>query len=247
MPTSVINQEVNRIFKAHELPGGIPVTHDAESDTFHLLQSAAGLVKVAQYVWDTGTLAWIKQTGTGGGPASDVNVLNFPAVQPVSDGGGSLTVDGPLTNLELRFSPVAVSGTVTAAGTVTSSQHANSFNTLGQKNMAGSTPVVLASDQSAIPVTITKTALTGNSPTSATVGTSSASVLAANTNRRGLVLTNLSVNNISFGLGVAAVLGSGITIVPNGVWVMDEYTFSTQQIFAIAGGASSALAIQEFQ
>lgn len=32
---------------------------------------------------------------------------------PVSDGGGSLTVDGPLTNTELRSSPVTVSGTIT--------------------------------------------------------------------------------------------------------------------------------------
>ena len=40
----------------------------------------------AQYVWDTDTLSWIKQTGSGGG------------------GGGS----GGLTNAELRASPVPV-------------------------------------------------------------------------------------------------------------------------------------------
>lgn len=56
----------------------------------------------------------------------DVEVLNFPAVQPVSDNGGSLTVDGsvsvsnfpssqavtgPLTDAQLRTTPVPVSGT----------------------------------------------------------------------------------------------------------------------------------------
>lgn len=95
-------------------------------------------------------------------------------------------------------------------------------------------------------VVISKTALTPSSPTTASVGVASASALAANANRKGLVLTNLSVNNISFGLGNAAVLNSGITLTPNGTWVMDEYTFCTSQIFAIAGGAASTLAIQEF-
>src|SRR5574343_1249515 len=71
-------------------------------------------------------------TDNGGSLTVDgsVAVSNFPAVQPVSDNGGSLTVDGtvgisgtvpvsgPLTDSQLRASPVPVSGTVTAnAGT----------------------------------------------------------------------------------------------------------------------------------
>jgi hypothetical protein len=42
-----------------------------------------GVNKTANYVWDTGTLAWVKSTGSGGGGGS-VTVSNFPAVQPVS-------------------------------------------------------------------------------------------------------------------------------------------------------------------
>lgn len=91
-----------------------------------------------------------------------------------------------------------------------------------------------------------KTALTGNAPTAATVGTGSASALAANASRKGLVMMNTSANTISLGLGNAAVLYSGITLPPNYVWVMDEYTYTTQQIFAIASAVTSNLAIQEF-
>ena len=90
------------------------------------------------------------------------------------------------------------------------------------------------------------TVLTPASPTSVSVGTSSASAIAANSARKGLVAINLSSSNIPFGLGSAATLNQGITLVPFGTWVMDQYTFTTAQIFAIAGVASSNLSVQEF-
>lgn len=88
--------------------------------------------------------------------------------------------------------------------------------------------------------------LTGSSPAVASVGVTSSSAVASNASRKGLVLTNLSGSNISFGIGSAAVLNQGITLNPNGTWVMDQYTFSTAEIFAIASAASSTLSIQEF-
>lgn len=94
--------------------------------------------------------------------------------------------------------------------------------------------------------TNTKTILTPSSPTSAIVGVASGLSLAANANRKGLILTNTSKNTISFGLGVAAVLNSGITLTPNGNWIMDEFNFTTAAINSIASAASSNLAIQEF-
>lgn len=96
-------------------------------------------------------------------------------------------------------------------------------------------------------VVSTKTPLTGSSPTFATVGTSSAQVIGANASRKSLVFVNLSSNNISFGIGAnAAVAGSGITLTPNGVWEADEYSYIISAVNAIATGASSNLAIQEF-
>lgn len=116
---------------------------------------------------------------------------------------------------------------------------------LGQTTMSASMPVVIASNQSAIPTT-SKNAMTPSSPANVSVGITSASAVAANASRKGLVLTNVSINRISFGLGVAAVLNSGITLYPGGVWVMDEYTYNTGAINAIASLASSGLAVQEF-
>lgn len=119
----------------------------------------------------------------------------------------------------------------------------------------GSPRVTIASDNTAFTVNAaqsgtwtaaTKVALTASSPTSASVGVASAQAVASNSNRKGLVLTNTSTNNISFGIGATAVLNSGITLIPGGVWSMDEYNFATGAINAIAGGASSNLAIQEF-
>jgi hypothetical protein len=49
-------------------------------------------IHVAQYVWDTNTLSWIKQTG-GTGAGTDVTVTNFPAVQTTDSAARKLEVD----------------------------------------------------------------------------------------------------------------------------------------------------------
>lgn len=93
----------------------------------------------------------------------------------------------------------------------------------------------------------TKTALTVSAPTAASVGVTDGTALAGNANRKGLVLVNTSANLISVAFGTAAVLGSGITLNPNGgAFVMDEYTFNVGAVHAIAASGSSNLAIQEF-
>jgi hypothetical protein len=91
-----------------------------------------------------------------------------------------------------------------------------------------------------------KVALTASAPTAATVGVSSGIALASNLNRKSLVLTNTSNNMIYLGLGAAAVVDSGIIIAPFSVWNMNEYSYTTAAIYAIASGAGSNLAIQEF-
>lgn len=143
-----------------------------------------------------------------------------------------------------------ISGTVslpTGAATETTVAAINAkLGSLGQKAMTGSAPVVIASDQSAISITTARTSLTAASPTAATVGIASAQAVASNVSRKGLTLINTSINTISFGIGVAAVLNSGHTLYPGGNWVLDQYTFTTGAINAIASAASSNLSIQEF-
>lgn len=83
-------------------------------------------------------------------------------------------------------------------------------------------------------------------PTAASVGVTSAQAVAANASRKGLVLTNTSNNRISLGFGAVAVLNSGITLYPGGIFVMDQNLFDLGAVFAIASVAASNLAIQEY-
>lgn len=94
-------------------------------------------------------------------------------------------------------------------------------------------------------VVIVPPTLTPDAPTSATVGMASSQILAANAARTGLVIVNLSSTTVSFGLGVSAVLNSGISLTGGGIWEMDSFLFTTDAIFAIASDTTS-LSIQEF-
>lgn len=68
---------------------------------------------INQYVWDTATLNWIKQSSSGSGTGTDVNITNSSI--PVSQNGawsvgvtGSVAVTGPLTDTQLRAASVVV-------------------------------------------------------------------------------------------------------------------------------------------
>jgi hypothetical protein len=108
---------------------------------------------------------------------------------------------------------------------------------------AGTQRVVLSSDS----VVSTKTNLTAQSPAFATVGVTSAQVVAANSARKGLVLVNNSTANISIAFAATAVSGSGVVLYPGGVFFMDEYMFTTSAVTAIATAAASNLGVQEWQ
>lgn len=107
--------------------------------------------------------------------------------------------------------------------------------------------VVLATDQPTVPTSIVKTDLTPSVPTAASVGVASAQVVAANANRKGLILVNTSANRISLGFGATAVLDSGVTLMASGgAYNMGEYDFDAGAVNAIASGAASNLSIQEY-
>ena len=92
---------------------------------------------------------------------SSVTVINGVggAAVNIQDGGNSITVDN-------SFLDAAISTLLTTAA------FQARINTLGQKTMVGSTPVVLASDQSSIPVTIASSGAT-YTPSIASVGAGS--------------------------------------------------------------------------
>lgn len=133
-----------------------------------------------------------------------------------------------MDNSQLKFPKTAISDGTSVLGTPTNPVRVDPTGTTVQ------------------PVSFGHIAQAPASPTSASVGVTSSTIVSANLARSGLVLINLSANTVSFGLGVAAVLNSGITLPTNGVWEMDSNTFTTAAINAIASGAATTISIQEF-
>lgn len=177
-------------------------------------------------------------------------VINDPIViiDPieVTQGTSPWVVSGTVAVTQ-STSPWVVSGTVAATQsgtwsvgrTWTLASGSDSVTVTGSVSITGTTTIS--------GTVSTKTALTASSPTAATVGVASAQIVAANANRKGLVLINTSNNVISLAFGATAVLNSGITLVGRGgTYVMDEYTFNTSAVNAIASSASSNLTIQEY-
>lgn len=83
-------------------------------------------------------------------------------------------------------------------------------------------------------------------PASATVGTSSAVVLAANANRKGAIFVNDSANKIYLAINAAAVSGKGILLTANGgAYEINNTNLTEQAVSAIATGAGSELTILE--
>lgn len=104
----------------------------------------------------------------------------------------------------------------------------------------------LHTDASGNLLTSSRVVLTPSAPTVFSVGVASATAVAANANRKGLVLTNVSNARISLAFGTTAVLNNGVTLYPGGVYVMDDFLFTVGTVTAIASVASSSLAIQEY-
>jgi hypothetical protein len=118
---------------------------------------------------------------------SGTQAVSIAASVPVTDGGGSLTVDGTVTCVP--------SGTQTVSGTVTANLGSlngaatestlSALNTkvpaLGQTTMAASQPVAIASNQSAIPVSGTVTCVPSGTQTVSGSVTATVSGVAQNT------------------------------------------------------------------
>jgi hypothetical protein len=88
----------------------------------------------------------------------------------------------------------------------------------------------------------------GEPPASASVGMSSAMILASNPLRKGCSIQNTGSDVISLAFGAsAAVLYSGTVLYPGSTFYMDSQDFTTQQINAIASDSSGSVSIQEYE
>lgn len=199
----------------------------------------SGTVSISGTVTVTGTVA-ATQSGTwtvqqGGAPWS-VNQTQWNGVAVLTGNGvtGTGSVRVTIASDNTAFSVNAVQSGTWNIGTVTTVTAVTAItNALpaGTNNIGKVTP---------------NSANTASSPTATSVGVATASAVASNANRKGLVLVNTSSNTISLGFGASAVLNSGITLSPFGSFTMDAFNFTTATVNAIASAASSNLAIQEF-
>lgn len=171
-------QPVSGTVAVSNFPASQTVDDGGGSLTVDGTVAISGSVAVTGPLTDTQLRATPVPVGDGGGSLT-VDGTFFQATQPVSvaavvhvdDNGGSLTVDGtvaisgsvavtgPLTDAQLRAVAVPVSAatlplpTGAATETTLASIDAGIPASLGQKTMANSMPVVVSSDQSALPVT----------------------------------------------------------------------------------------------
>lgn len=236
----------------------MPVVLASNSDPLPVTQSGTWTVYLATESIEIGTVdqgtpaaytdRWPVQIADSSGHLSGVSANG--AVWTIAvDGNGHTQVlaatgevlanlrDASGHTLNIQTTGALDSNTAMIAGTATATGN-------GASN-AGTQRVTIANDSTGT-ISISKTALTPSSPTAATVGVTSAQVVATNSSRKGLILVNTSVNTISIGLGTTAVLNSGITLYPGGTFQMDEFCYTTGAVNAIASAASSNLSIQEY-
>jgi len=85
--------------------------------------------------------------------------------------------------------------------------------------------------------------------TQVTVGTTTVNIVAGNTSRTGLIITNASTSGqiISLSMtGAPAVASNGLMLWPGDAWYMDGFSFTQGPVQAIASAASGIIAVQEF-
>lgn len=151
----------------------------------------------------------------------NVTVQNGAGVAAVNiqDGGNSITVDGPLTDVQLRATPVPISGTVTVtdgSGPITVDGTVAVTNAGGTLSNGSETPVSLAAVQ----------------------------ILAANSARKKYLVQNTGTANARIGVsGVTAT--TGLRLIPNGSIIVEMPDCPTQALFAIRETLDTIVFAQE--
>lgn len=154
----------------------------------------------------------------------------FPATQPVS----AATLPLP-------------TGAATSANQVISSASLASIdaklNTLGQKTMANSVPVVFASDQSAVTILPSRGSITHTAFTATGV---SQVALAANANRKYLIIHNPSTVIMWFAFGIPATTAfPSIKITSGATFTMESSFICTQSVNVIRNTSNVDFSIME--
>ena len=88
---------------------------------------------------------------------------------------------------------------------------------------------------------------TGQAGGSTSVTTSTTEIVAANTNRAFIIMTNTGTTDVFIGIDVAAALDTGILVSKNGgTFIMDSTALSTGAINGITSTGTAIVLFQEF-
>jgi len=174
--------------------------------------------------YDLGVI--IRLPGSGGSTAGGL------AASPLrTDPTGTTTQPISAASLPL---PTGAATETTLGGVLTTTNFQARINTLGQKTAANSTPVVLASDQGALPIPTAGTSTLSNVTSSATTVT----ILAANSARKGAMIYNDSTKKLYLKFGATASTSSFTVIVDTNSYyeVPFGYTGIMDGLWALANG-----------
>jgi hypothetical protein len=168
----------------------------------------------------------------------------------IDDGGGSITVDGPLTDTQLRATSVPVSGPLTdtqlratalpVSGPLTDTQ----LRSTALSVTGGLTDTQLRA--SAISVTSNTAART---PTTTSISGSATSglLLASNANRKGLSVSNVSTSKLYLSFSTpATVANSFVEMQPGAFLLFDQQLIVSNAIYGIWTNANGTAQVTEF-
>lgn len=190
--------------------------------------AGSGILEISYGIGGGGESVAALAAAGGSAPNGNVNVTNFPAVQPVSDNNSSLTVDGSVAVSNFPTTQ-AVSGTVSVSNLPTIQQVGDNSGsltvdtpqlptTLGAKTSALSASVVLATDQASIP-SVDRGSATMTTGQIQVNNTTAVQVVAARANRRSVTLAPSSqftyfVGNsgVTASTGLAVLNGGAVTL-----------------------------------
>ena len=216
-----------------------PVSGSVSVSNFPSTQAVTGnFWQATQPVSGTVGVSSLPALPAGSNAIGSVSVSNFPATQPVS---GSVAVSNfPAT--QPVSGTVGISGTVPVSGTfwqatqpVSGSVSVSNLPAVGQTTSSASLPVVLASDQGALPVTATALPLPSGAATAANQSTANTALAAIQSSVAGTLTVN--------GSGVTQPVSAASLPLPTGAATAANQSTANTSLAAIQSSLSGSLAV----
>ena len=168
----------------------------------------------------------------------------------IDDGGGTITVDGPLTDTQLRATSVPVSGPLTdtqlraTAVPVTGALTDTQLRAAAVPVTGGLTDTQLRA--SVVP-TVCSVAVRTPTTTSVAAIASSVTILAANANRKGFSVSNISTSKLYLSFSnPASASNCFIEMQPGAFLVFDQQLIVTVAIYGIWTNVNGTCQVTEF-